>query len=70
MTSHGTPHGRFARAIERRNLWAAETAIREMRDPSLLILLDYLELLAEERPEKYERAAVRWHGRSRSRLTR
>jgi len=31
--------------------------------PSLLILTDYLGLLAEVRPEKLERAAIRWHGR-------
>ena len=34
-----------------------------MRDPSLLVLVDYLELLAEVRPDKFDRAAVRWHGR-------
>jgi len=26
MTSQGTAHGRFTRAIEQRNLWAAETS--------------------------------------------
>ena len=31
--------------------------------PSLLVALDYLELLAEAKPEKLEPAAVRWHGR-------
>ena len=34
-----------------------------MRDPSLLVLVDYLELLVEVKPEKLEPAAVRWHGR-------
>ena len=29
----------------------------------MLIALDYLELLAEVKPEKIEAAAVRWHGR-------
>lgn len=38
-------------------------ALREMRQPSLLILLDYLALLAELRPEKLPLAAIRWHGR-------
>ena len=33
-----------------------------MRDPSLLVLVDYLELLADVRPDKFDRAAVRWHG--------
>ena len=34
-----------------------------MRNPSLLLLLDYLLLLTTERPEKYPLAALRWHGR-------
>ena len=33
-----------------------------MRDPSLLVLVDYL-VLADQRPDKFDRAAVRWHGR-------
>lgn len=63
MTSQGTAHGRFSRAIKTRNLWAAETAMREMGSVSLLEALDYLALLAELRPERAGRAAVRWHGR-------
>jgi hypothetical protein len=31
--------------------------------PSLLDALDYLELLAQVRPDRVDRAAVRWHGR-------
>jgi hypothetical protein len=34
-----------------------------MRTVSLLDALDYLDLLAEVKPEKLEPAAVRWHGR-------
>ena len=63
MTSQGTAHARFTRALATRNLFQAELALREMRDPSLLVLVDYLELLAEVKPEKLEPAAVRWHGR-------
>ena len=63
MTSQGTAHGRFQRAIQRRNLFQAELAIREMGTLSLLDALTYLDLLAEVRPEKLERAALRWHGR-------
>jgi hypothetical protein len=43
VTSQGTAHGRFARA--------------------LLVLVDYLELLADARPDKFDKAAVKWHGR-------
>ena len=63
MTSQGTAHGRFTRAIKTRNLWVAEMALREIGKPSLLDALDYLDLLAETRPEKLEPAVIRWHGR-------
>jgi hypothetical protein len=63
MTSQGSAHGRFQRAIQRRNLFQAEIAMREMGTPSILDALAYLDLLAEARAEKLERAAVRWHGR-------
>jgi hypothetical protein len=63
MTSQGTAHGRFTRAIQRRNLFQAELAIREMRGLSLLEALDYLDLLSEANSPKLERAAIRWHGR-------
>lgn len=63
MTSQGTAHGRFVRAIQQRNLWAAEMSLRELGTPSLEAALAYLDLLAEQKPEKLERAAVRWHGR-------
>ena len=38
-------------------------ALREMGQVTLLEALDYLVLLAELRPDRVERAAVRWHGR-------
>ena len=63
MTSHGSAHRRFTRAIQTRNLWAAETALRELGVVSLLDGLDYLELLAIQRPDRFDRAAVRWHSR-------
>jgi hypothetical protein len=63
VTSQGSPRGRFSRAIEQRNLWAAETSLRELGSVSLEDALGYLDLLAEQKPEKLERAAVRWHGR-------
>jgi hypothetical protein len=63
MTSQGSAHGRSTRAIQQRNLWAAESSLRELGTPSLEDALTYLALLAEVKPEKLERAAVRWHGR-------
>ena len=63
VTSQRSAHGRFTRAVQRRNLFQADLALREMGTPSLLLALDYLELLADVRPDKFDRAAVRWHGR-------
>jgi hypothetical protein len=63
MTSQGSAHGRFTRAIAARNLFQVELALRQLRGVSLLDALDYLDLLAEQRPEKLEQAALRWHGR-------
>ena len=69
MTSQGSAHGRFTRAIKTRNLWAAESSLRELGMPSLDDALAYLDLLAEQKPEKLERAAVRWHGRLETEAT-
>jgi hypothetical protein len=63
VTSQGSAHSRFTRAIQQRNLWAAKTSLRELGTVSLEDALGYLDLLAEQKPEKLERAAVRWHGR-------
>jgi hypothetical protein len=63
VTSQGTASGRFSRAIQQRNLFAARTALREMGNPSLLVALDYVILLAELQPDKARIAALRWHGR-------
>jgi hypothetical protein len=69
VTSQGSAHGRFTRAIQQRNLWAAESSLRELGTPSLEDALSYLGLLAEVKPEKLERAAVRWHGRLETEAT-
>jgi hypothetical protein len=63
MTSQGSAHGRFTRALAQYNLFAADLAAREMGGLSLVDALDYLGLLAEARPERLERASIRWHGR-------
>jgi hypothetical protein len=69
VTSQGSAHGRFTRAIQQRNLWAAETSLRELGSLTLEDALGYLDLLAELKPEKLERAAVRWHGRLETEAT-
>jgi hypothetical protein len=59
MTSQGTAHGRFQRAIHRRDVLAAEMAT-EMGGLSLADALTLRELLAAVDPKRYERAALRW----------
>jgi hypothetical protein len=63
VTSQGSAHGRFARAIQHGNLWAAEVAARELRGLALDDALDLVALIARSRPDRLERAAIRWHGR-------
>jgi hypothetical protein len=54
---------------QQRNLWAAESSLREFGTASLEDALSYLDLLAEQKPEKLERAALRWHGRLETEAT-
>ena len=63
MTSQGSAHGRFARAIKQGNLWAAEMSARELRGLALDDALDLVALIARSRPDRLEQAAIRWHGR-------
>jgi len=63
LTSQGSAHGRFTRAIAQRNLRGAEIAAKEMGGLSLIDALDYLVVLAELQPARAPAAAVRWHGR-------
>jgi hypothetical protein len=63
MTSEGRPHARFRRALEVRSIMQAEWAAREMGRLGLLDALDYLTLLSQEAPDRFDRAAGRWLGR-------
>jgi hypothetical protein len=60
MTSQGTAHSRFQRAIQRRHLLAAEMAARELGGLNLTEALDLTLLMRETDRWRYERAAVRW----------
>jgi hypothetical protein len=53
-------HVRFRRAIERRALWLAEDAARELPNLPLEDALPLVHLYAERGSPKYERAAMRW----------
>lgn len=63
MTSQGSPYARFKRGIERGNLIAAEAAARELGWVSLPDALAYCLLLLRLDPDRYARAALRWHAR-------
>jgi hypothetical protein len=63
MTSQGTAHGRFRRAIQRRNFLAAETATRELGTLTLADALDLTLLAAEVGDKRWQRLAARWHAR-------
>ena len=60
MTADAHAHARFRRAIERRALWMAEDAARELPKLTLEDALQLVHLYAERGSPKFERAALRW----------
>ena len=52
---------RFRRALDRGNVTEALSAAAELQFVGLAEALELTLLLAEDEPEKYERAAARWH---------
>jgi hypothetical protein len=60
MTSQGTAHGRFQRAIQRRHIPHAEMAAREIGQLSLIDALALVACYARTGSPKFDRAAVRW----------
>ena len=60
MTSQGTAHGRFSRALANRNQRGAEDAARELGRLSLEDALGLCVLSLQAAPARYERGAVRW----------
>jgi hypothetical protein len=63
MTSQGTAHGRFQRAIRDRDLRRAAMAARELGHVSLADALALTLLAADLDDECWPRAAGRWAGR-------
>jgi hypothetical protein len=63
VTSQGSPHMRFRRALDRGNLTEALSAAGELQFVALADALELTLLLADGDPRRYERAAVRWHVR-------
>jgi hypothetical protein len=60
VTAQPHAHVRFRRAIERRALWMAEDAARDLPNLPLEDALQVVHLYAERGSPKYERAALRW----------
>ncbi len=65
MTSQGTAHARFQRAIKRGHLLAAETAARELGALSSTDALALCLLYQREGDPRFESAFRRWLGRVR-----
>ena len=62
-TAQGAALTRYRRALERRHIFGAVIAAKEIAFLSLRDALGLLALYAAEQSPKYDRAAVRWLGR-------
>jgi hypothetical protein len=63
VTSQGSAFMRFRRALDRGNVTEALSAAGELEHVGLAEALELCLLLREKDPERYPRAALRWHGR-------
>jgi len=63
VTAQGSALSRYRRALERRHIFGAEIAAKEMAYVSLRDALGLLTLYASEDSPKYARASTRWLGR-------
>jgi hypothetical protein len=63
VTAQGSALTRYRRALERRHIFGAEIAAKEMAFLSLRDALGLVALYASEESPKFDKAAVRWLGR-------
>jgi hypothetical protein len=63
VTSQGSLHGQFQRAVDRGQVLLAVTSAQELGRLSLSDSLALLLLFAEKDRDRFERAAPRWHAR-------
>jgi hypothetical protein len=63
VTSQGSLHGQFRRAVERGNVLQAVAVARELGRLSLSDSFALLLLFAEKDLTRFDRAAPRWHAR-------
>jgi D-serine deaminase-like pyridoxal phosphate-dependent protein len=62
VTAQGSAYHRFRRALDRRNVTEALSCASELEHVGLSEALE-LCLLLTKQPARFERAALRWHGR-------
>jgi hypothetical protein len=63
VTGQGSAYTRFRRALDRRNVTEALSAASELQFVGLAEALELTLLLVDKEPERYGRAAARWHVR-------
>ena len=63
LTSQGSLHGQLQRARDRGNFLQADALARDLAPLPLGDALRLLELIRVHQPDRFERAAVRWHAR-------
>lgn len=63
LTAQGSALTHYRRALERRHIFGAEIAAKEMGFLSLRDALGLLALYSADDSPKYEKAAIRWLGR-------
>jgi hypothetical protein len=63
VTAQGSPYARLRRALDHSNLTEALSAAADLPHVGLTEALELVLLVCDRAPEKYGRAALRWHGR-------
>ena len=63
VTSQGSPHARFRRALKTGNLAVIRTAAAELPTVNLGDALAVCVAIREAEPQRFERAALRWLAR-------
>jgi hypothetical protein len=63
VTSQGSAYTRLRRALDDSNLTEALSAASELQHVGFLEALELCLLLCDKAPERFDRAALRWHGR-------
>ena len=63
MTSQGSAYGRFRRALDTGNAHLTLAAAADLEHVGRADALELLLLLLDAEPSRFERAALRWHGR-------